>query len=205
MPVGWSITQIWVKPSGIPQIWVNPQIWAITQIWGNHAQIAQNWVLHLFLGVVIYLINTCTSVEFDSKHKDFHSRNCFWKCLWNGDHFVQTSVCLPLRRTLWNRPIAWWEKWPIIAKTTEYFRYCYDLMEIVLIETGWFSLVFFIFSTITVLHSLEIKKKSSGIIRIKSGFFNYAIKMSCSFDRDCECVTVEMNVCDIVSDSRASA
>ena len=26
-----SITQIWVKPSGIPQIWVNPQIWAITQ------------------------------------------------------------------------------------------------------------------------------------------------------------------------------
>ena len=55
MPVGWSITQIWVKPPGIPQIWVNPQIWAITQIWGNHAQIAQNWVLHLFLGMVIYL------------------------------------------------------------------------------------------------------------------------------------------------------
>ena len=56
MPVGWSITHIWVKPSGIPQIWVNPQIWVITQIWGNHAQIAQNWVLHLFLGVVIYLV-----------------------------------------------------------------------------------------------------------------------------------------------------
>ena len=55
MPVGWSITQIWVKPSGIPQIWVNPQIWAITQNWGNHAQITQNWVLHLFLRVVIYL------------------------------------------------------------------------------------------------------------------------------------------------------
>ena len=66
-------------------------------------------------------------------------------------------------------------------------------------------LVFFIFSTITVLHSLEIKQKSSGIIRIKSGFFNHAMKMSCSFDIDCECVTVEMNVCDIVSDSRASA
>ena len=55
MPVGWSFTQIWVKPSGIPQIWVNPQIWAITQNWGNHAQITQNWVLHLFLRVVIYL------------------------------------------------------------------------------------------------------------------------------------------------------
>ena len=51
-----SITQIWVKPSGIPQIWVNPQIWAITQNWGNHAQITQNWVLHLFLRVVIYLV-----------------------------------------------------------------------------------------------------------------------------------------------------
>ena len=50
-----SITQIWVKPSGIPQIWVNPQIWAITQNWGNHAQVTQNWVLHLFLRVVIYL------------------------------------------------------------------------------------------------------------------------------------------------------
>ena len=52
-----SITQIWVKPSGIPQIWVNPQIWAITQNWGNHAQVTQNWVLHLFLRVVIYLFN----------------------------------------------------------------------------------------------------------------------------------------------------
>ena len=52
-----SITQIWVKPYGIPQIWVNPQIWAITQNWGNHAQITQNWVLHLFLRVVIYLFN----------------------------------------------------------------------------------------------------------------------------------------------------
>ena len=51
-----SITQIWVKPSGIPPIWVNPQIWAITQNWGNHAQITQNWVLHLFLRVVIYLV-----------------------------------------------------------------------------------------------------------------------------------------------------
>ena len=50
------ITQIWVKPSGIPQIWVNPQIWAITQNWGNHAQITQNWVLHLFLRMVIYLV-----------------------------------------------------------------------------------------------------------------------------------------------------
>ena len=51
-----SITQIWVKRSGTPQIWVNPQIWAITQNWGNHAQITQNWVLHLFLRVVIYLV-----------------------------------------------------------------------------------------------------------------------------------------------------
>ena len=48
-------TQIWVKPSGIPKIWVNPQISAITQNWGNHAQITQNWVFHLFLRVVIYL------------------------------------------------------------------------------------------------------------------------------------------------------
>ena len=31
-------TQIWVKPSGIPQIWVNHQIWAITQNWGNHVR-----------------------------------------------------------------------------------------------------------------------------------------------------------------------
>ena len=58
MPIRWSITQIWVKPSGIPQIWVNPQIWAITQNWENHAQITQNWVLHLFLRVVIYLSKT---------------------------------------------------------------------------------------------------------------------------------------------------
>ena len=29
------INQIWVKPSGIPQIWVNPQIWVITQHWGS--------------------------------------------------------------------------------------------------------------------------------------------------------------------------
>ena len=60
-------TQIWVKPSGIPQIWVNPQIWAITQNWGNHAQITQNWVLHLFLRVVIYLVaptaGPCLTVE----------------------------------------------------------------------------------------------------------------------------------------------
>ena len=65
-------TQIWVTNSDLseikyhsnlseivwyPQIWVNPQIWAITQNWGNHAQITQNWVLHLFLRVVIYLVN----------------------------------------------------------------------------------------------------------------------------------------------------
>ena len=29
------INQIWVKPSGIPQIWVNPQIWVITQHLGS--------------------------------------------------------------------------------------------------------------------------------------------------------------------------
>ena len=57
-----SITQIWVKPSGIPQIGVNPQIWAITQNWGNHAQITQNWVLHLFLRVVIYLVTATLSI-----------------------------------------------------------------------------------------------------------------------------------------------
>ena len=62
MPVGWSITQIWVKPSGIPQIWGNPQIWEITQNWGNHAQITQNWVLHLFLRVVIYLFTSFKSL-----------------------------------------------------------------------------------------------------------------------------------------------
>ena len=56
-----SITQIWVKPSGIPQIWVNPQIWAITQNWGNHAQVTQNWVLHLFLRVVIYLFEVAAN------------------------------------------------------------------------------------------------------------------------------------------------
>ena len=56
-PFTTSITQIWVKPSGTPQIWVNPQIWAITQNWGNYAQITQNWVLHLFLRVVIYLVS----------------------------------------------------------------------------------------------------------------------------------------------------
>ena len=49
-------THIWVKPSGIPQIWVNPQIWAIIQNWGNLAQITQNWVLRLFLRVIIYLV-----------------------------------------------------------------------------------------------------------------------------------------------------
>ena len=59
-----SIAQIWVKPSGIPQIWVNPQIWAITQNWGNHAEITQNWVLHLFLRVVIYLFNVIPVVDY---------------------------------------------------------------------------------------------------------------------------------------------
>ena len=68
MPIGWSITQIWVKPSGIPQIWVNPQIWAITQNCGNHAQITQNWVLHLFLRVVIYLLDTFIVLVLDDMY-----------------------------------------------------------------------------------------------------------------------------------------
>ena len=77
MPAGWSITQIWVKPSGITQIWVNPQIWAITQNWGNHVQITQNWVLHLFLRVVIYLVTVKVKSIGHIWGLEFNSYVCF--------------------------------------------------------------------------------------------------------------------------------
>ena len=77
-----SITQIWVKPYGIPQIWVNPQIWAITQNWGNHAQITQNWVLHLILRVVIYLLQGTNELMIFLGHQDFMTNELkLWKYL----------------------------------------------------------------------------------------------------------------------------
>ena len=109
MPVGWSITQIWVKPSGIPQIWVNPQIWAITQNWGNHAQITQNWVLHLFLRVVIYLMTrTCPCYSGPNYGTSAGRCSVIWAAIactvnWNMDIFRITLMIFFL--LFWT---SWW-------------------------------------------------------------------------------------------------